>query len=142
MLSKTQLNFCKLCPSEKFYILKSLNDPYLLNKQSELVNICRYQSKLILASFKKNRYSEWNDTMDWYLNFDISSSVFDVFVCCNTFCGILTYSPFHNFESHTVVVSYLSHILSITTKKLIEASLESWPERDFNRSPLNSVQTL
>ena len=58
VLSKTQLNFCKLCLSEKFYILKSLNDPYLLNKQSELVNICRYQSKLILASFKKNRYSE------------------------------------------------------------------------------------
>ena len=27
VLSKTQLNFCKLCRSEKFYIIKSLNDP-------------------------------------------------------------------------------------------------------------------
>ena len=27
VLSKTQLNFCKLCLCEKFYIMKSLNDP-------------------------------------------------------------------------------------------------------------------
>ena len=64
VLSKTQLNFCKLCLSEKFYIIKSLNDPNLLNKKSELVSTCRHQSKLLLKSFKKNRYSERNDTMD------------------------------------------------------------------------------
>ena len=64
VLSKTQLNICKLCLSEKFYIIKSLNDPNLLNKKSELVNTCRHQSKLLLKSFKKNRYSERNDTMD------------------------------------------------------------------------------
>ena len=33
VLSKTQLNFCKLCLSEKFSIIKSLNDPNLLNKK-------------------------------------------------------------------------------------------------------------
>ena len=64
VLSKTQLNFCKLCLSEKFYIIKSLNDPNLLNKKSELVNTCRHQSKLLLKSSEKNRYSERSDTMD------------------------------------------------------------------------------
>ena len=54
VLSKTQLNFCKLCLPEKFYIIKSLNDPNLLSKKSELVNPCRHQSKLLLKSFKKN----------------------------------------------------------------------------------------
>ena len=73
---------------------KSWNDPNLLHKKSELVNTCLHQSKLLLKSFKKNRYSERNDTMDWCLVFDISSSVFDVSVCCNTFCGILTNLPF------------------------------------------------
>ena len=46
-----QLNICKLCLSEKFYIIKSLNDPNLVNKKSELVNTCRHQSKLLLKSF-------------------------------------------------------------------------------------------
>ena len=64
VLSTTQLNFCKLCLSERFYIIKSLNDPNLLNEKSELVNNCRHQSKLLLKSFKKNRYSERSDTMD------------------------------------------------------------------------------
>ena len=64
VLSKMQLIFCKLCLSEKFYIIKSLNDPNLLNKKSELVNTCRHQSKLLLKSFKKKRYSQRNDTMD------------------------------------------------------------------------------
>ena len=64
MLSKIPLKFCKLCLSGEFYIIKSLGDPNLLNKESELVNICRHQSKLILESFKKNQCSEGNDTMD------------------------------------------------------------------------------
>ena len=51
MLSKTQLNFCKLCLSEKFYIIKSLNERNLLNKKSELVDTCRHQSKLLLKRF-------------------------------------------------------------------------------------------
>ena len=57
-LSKAQLTFYKLSLFEKFYIIKSLNDPNLLNKNSELINTCRHQSKLLLKSFKKNRYSE------------------------------------------------------------------------------------
>ena len=61
---KNTIKFCKSYLSEKFYIIKSLNDPNLLNKKSELVNICRHQSKLLLKSFKKNRYSERSDTMD------------------------------------------------------------------------------
>ena len=64
VLSTTQLNFCKLCLSERFYIIKSLNDPNLLNEKSELVNNCRHQSKLLLKSFEKNRYSKRSDTMD------------------------------------------------------------------------------
>ena len=94
VLSKTQLNFCKLCLSEKFYIIKSLNDSNLLNKISKLVNTCRHQSKLLLKSFKKNRNNERNDAMDWFLVLDTSSSVFNVSLCCNTLCSILTYSPF------------------------------------------------
>ena len=33
VLSKTQLDFCKLCLSEKLCIIKPLNDPNLLNKK-------------------------------------------------------------------------------------------------------------
>ena len=35
VLSKTQLNFCKLCLSKKFYLMKSLKNPNLLNKKIE-----------------------------------------------------------------------------------------------------------
>ena len=59
-----QLRFCKLCLSGEFYITKSLSDPNLLSKKSELINSYYHQSKLLQKSFKKNRYSERNDTMD------------------------------------------------------------------------------
>ena len=36
VLSKIQINLCKLCLSEKFYIIKSLNDPNLYNKKKNL----------------------------------------------------------------------------------------------------------
>ena len=55
VLSKKQINFYKLCLSEKFYIIKSFNDPNLLNEKSELANAYRHQSKLLLKSFKRNR---------------------------------------------------------------------------------------
>ena len=29
-----------------------------------------------------------------------------------------------------------------TTEELLEVAIESWPERDLNPQPLNSVQTL
>ena len=61
------INFCSLCLSEKIYIIKSLNDPNLLNKKYELINTCCHQSKLLLRNFKRNRYSERSDTMNWYL---------------------------------------------------------------------------
>ena len=38
MLSKTQQNFSKICLSENFHTIKSLNDPNLLSKKSNLVN--------------------------------------------------------------------------------------------------------
>ena len=36
--SKTAANYCKLCLTEKFYIIQSLDDKNLLNKKSDLVN--------------------------------------------------------------------------------------------------------
>ena len=35
---KTAANYCKLCLTEKFYIIQSLDDINLLNRKSELVN--------------------------------------------------------------------------------------------------------
>ena len=97
VLSKTQLNFCKSCLPEIFYITNSFNDPNLLNnKKFELVNACHHQSILLLKSFKRNWYSKRSDTMDWYLVFNVSSSVFYVSVCCNIFCKIHIYLPFRN----------------------------------------------
>ena len=58
---------------------------------------------LILVAIERNFYwkvlkkkSIQRGKMDWYLVFNISISVFDVSVCCDTFCDILTYSPFQN----------------------------------------------
>ena len=51
-------NYCKLCLTEKFYIIESLDDRNLLNKKSELVSKCRYQNKLLLCNVKRN------DSMD------------------------------------------------------------------------------
>ena len=83
---------------------KVIEWPYLLDKKSELINTCHHQSKLLVKSFTKNQYSQRSDTMDWYLVVDISSSVFDVSVCCNIFCGLLTYSPFQNSISVLLLV--------------------------------------
>ena len=47
-------NYSKLCLTEKFYITESLNDKNLLNKKSELVSKCRYQSKLLLCNVNRN----------------------------------------------------------------------------------------
>ena len=79
VLSKTQLDVYKLCLPQKLYIIKSLNETNLLNKKAELVNACRYQRKLLLKSFKKDRYSERSDTMGWYLVFDIFCFAFGLY---------------------------------------------------------------
>ena len=51
--SKVKLNFCKLCLTEKYYIIITLGDPSQLNKRSEFVNNCRRKRKLLLK-FKKD----------------------------------------------------------------------------------------
>ena len=52
------LDYCKLCLTEKFYIIQFLDDKNLLNKKCELVSKCRHQNKLLLSNLKRN------DTMD------------------------------------------------------------------------------
>ena len=43
-------DFCKLCLTEKYFILNNLEDNKLLNKKSEFVNKCCHQKKLLLSS--------------------------------------------------------------------------------------------
>ena len=43
-------DFCKLCLTEKYFILNNLEDNKLLNKKSEFVNKCRHQKKLLISS--------------------------------------------------------------------------------------------
>ena len=47
------IRYFKLCLTEKFFIIKSLDDRNLLNKRSELVSKCKHQSKLLLCNVKK-----------------------------------------------------------------------------------------
>ena len=54
--NKTATNYCKLCLTEKFFNIQSLDDKNLLNKKSKLVNK-RHQNKL-LSNVKRN------DTID------------------------------------------------------------------------------
>ena len=54
--SKTAANYCKLCLTEKFYIIQSLDDKNLLNKKSELVNKCRHQINLLLSNIRRNDF--------------------------------------------------------------------------------------
>ena len=62
MFSDTKVNFCKLCLTEKVFIINALNDNQLLNRKSELINTCRYQNKLLLKRFKRN--NKRHDSMD------------------------------------------------------------------------------
>ena len=59
--SKTKIDYCKLCLTEKLFIINCFNDHRLLNKKSELVNSCRHRNKLLLKQFKDKKR---NDTMD------------------------------------------------------------------------------
>ena len=52
--SKISPNYCKLCLTEKFFIIKSLDDCNLLNKRSALVSKCRHQNKLLLCNIERN----------------------------------------------------------------------------------------
>ena len=61
VFSDTKINFCKLCLTEKVFIINALNDSQLLNKKSELINTCRHQNKLLLKCLKRNKR---HDSMD------------------------------------------------------------------------------
>ena len=52
--SKVSPNYCKLCFTEKFFIIKSLDVCNLLNKRSEFVSKCSHQNKLLLCNLKRN----------------------------------------------------------------------------------------
>ena len=62
VFSDTKINFCKLCLTEKVFIINTLNDTQLLNKKSELTNSCRHQNKLLLKCLKRN--NKRHDSMD------------------------------------------------------------------------------
>ena len=49
---KTTSSICKLCLTEKYYLLNALGDDRCLNKRNEFVTKCRHQNKLLLRYFK------------------------------------------------------------------------------------------
>ena len=53
--SSTRFNFCKLCLTEKYFMLNALGDCRLLNKKSEFVNKCRHENKLLLSNIKDSK---------------------------------------------------------------------------------------
>ena len=44
---------CRLCLTEKLWLLKHFNDVNLLNKKSEFISKCRYENKLVIKLAKK-----------------------------------------------------------------------------------------
>ena len=63
--SKTSANYCQLCLTENFSIIRSFHDTNLLNKKYELENNCGHQNKLLLllllllllsSNIKRNYY--------------------------------------------------------------------------------------
>ena len=62
VFSDTEINFCKLCFTEKVFIINALNDSQLLYKKSELINTCCHQNKLLLKCLKRN--NKRLDSMD------------------------------------------------------------------------------
>ena len=47
---------CKLCLTEKFWLLKHFNDKHLLNKKSEFISKCRHGNKLLVKSVEKGYF--------------------------------------------------------------------------------------
>ena len=62
VFSDRKVNFCKCCLTEKVFIINALNDSQLLNKNSELINMCRHQNTLLLECLKRN--NKRHDSMD------------------------------------------------------------------------------
>ena len=52
--NKFSPDYCKLCLTEKIFIIKSLKDCNFLNKRLEFVSKWRYQNKLLLYNGKRN----------------------------------------------------------------------------------------
>ena len=50
--SKAKSSFCKLCLTEKLFILNALGDDKCLNKKTEFINKCCHQNKLLLKNVK------------------------------------------------------------------------------------------
>ena len=73
---KVSQKYWKLWLSEKFFVIKSLDDCNLLNKRSGLPSNCRHQHKCLLCSVKRN------DSMDWclYLYFVFIFNIFLLFI--------------------------------------------------------------
>ena len=44
---------CKLCLTEKFWLLKHVNDEHLLNKKLEFIIKCRHENKLLVKSIEE-----------------------------------------------------------------------------------------
>ena len=57
-----RIDCCKLCVTEKLFIIKSFDNNQLLNKKSELANTDRHKNNLLLKSLKRNHNR--NDTME------------------------------------------------------------------------------
>ena len=53
--SKTTLPFCKLCLTEKLFILNALGDDKSLNKITEFVNKWGHQNNLLVKNVKGRR---------------------------------------------------------------------------------------
>ena len=49
------LRMCKLCLTEKPWIVNHINDNNMLNKKSELINKCRHLKKFLLKHVKKKQ---------------------------------------------------------------------------------------
>ena len=44
---------CKLCLTEKLWLLKHFNDEHPLNKKLEFISMCRHENKLLVKSAEK-----------------------------------------------------------------------------------------
>ena len=44
---------CKLCLTEKFWLLNYFNNEHILNKKLEFISKCRYENKMLVKSVKK-----------------------------------------------------------------------------------------
>ena len=49
---KPTSNYCRLCLTEKFFIINSIGDNRVLNKRSEFVNKCRHQNEYLIENLK------------------------------------------------------------------------------------------